>query len=349
MLYDKRSLDNISENVLESRGVKRKRERSTAAKKRRKTNAKRKQVSKNEKTKAPDVNSCLKELENDELCVTLYVPEMLKICSNIENDLLADPNYFDNQPNLSPQFRKRLFNWIYGVFRKYGLTQDTLFLSVNLFDRYLSKVEVHRSNLQKVGSCAFWMASKYHDISAMSASMLEELSDGAFKVAELLETETCMATTLEFRLFTPTCLTFLNRYLINVRNEKKYKLIQLASDYFAECLLLNVSFVGILPSLHAAISFYFAIYLCCANRWDDELQALTGYKSSQLYKYGHKIYETSFLQKGTPKNSCQIQKIRLRNNKLKSFISDKKIIDAMERLHGIQTADDNDENDENQV
>lgn len=45
------------------------------------------------------------------------------------------------------------------------LLQETLFLAVNVLDRYLSLQPVARGDLQLVGITALWLACKYEEVS----------------------------------------------------------------------------------------------------------------------------------------------------------------------------------------
>lgn len=62
--------------------------------------------------------------------------------------------------------RAILIDWLVEVHLKFKLVPETLYLTVNLIDRYLERVEVMRDKLQLVGVTAMLIASKYEEIYA---------------------------------------------------------------------------------------------------------------------------------------------------------------------------------------
>ena len=62
--------------------------------------------------------------------------------------------------------RAILIDWLVEVHLKFKLVPETLYLTVNLIDRYLEKVEVMREKLQLIGVTAMLIASKYEEIYA---------------------------------------------------------------------------------------------------------------------------------------------------------------------------------------
>ncbi|EEC47909.1 predicted protein, partial [Phaeodactylum tricornutum CCAP 1055/1] len=60
--------------------------------------------------------------------------------------------------------RSILVDWLVEVHTKFRLIPETLYLCVNIIDRYLSQVETVRKRLQLVGITAMLIASKYEEI-----------------------------------------------------------------------------------------------------------------------------------------------------------------------------------------
>ena len=57
--------------------------------------------------------------------------------------------------------RSVLVDWLVDVHLKAKLHTETLFLAVNILDRYLSETEVSRENLQLTGICALQVRTWY--------------------------------------------------------------------------------------------------------------------------------------------------------------------------------------------
>lgn len=73
------------------------------------------------------------------------------------------------------------------VHHKFELRDETLFLTVNLIDRFLEKQSVVRKKLQLVGLVALLLACKYEEVSVPVVDDLVFISDKAYTRKEVLE------------------------------------------------------------------------------------------------------------------------------------------------------------------
>ena len=69
-----------------------------------------------------------------------------------------------NQEDINEKMRTVLVDWLIEVHLKFKLLPETLYLTVNLIDRYLALESVSRKRLQLVGVTAMLIASKYEEI-----------------------------------------------------------------------------------------------------------------------------------------------------------------------------------------
>jgi G2/mitotic-specific cyclin-B, other len=69
-----------------------------------------------------------------------------------------------NQNSITASMRAMLVDWLVDIHSKFRCVPETLHLTVNIIDRYLSTVEVTRDILQLVGVTALFLASKYEEI-----------------------------------------------------------------------------------------------------------------------------------------------------------------------------------------
>ena len=75
---------------------------------------------------------------------------------------------------------------------------ETLFITVNIIDRYLSKEIVRLSKFQLLGITALWIASKFQEIYPPVMKDLVEFSDKLFDSQEILEMESKVLKTIQF-------------------------------------------------------------------------------------------------------------------------------------------------------
>jgi len=85
--------------------------------------------------------------------------------------------------------REILVDWLVEVHLKFKLLQETLYLTVNIIDRFLEKENVMRNKLQLVGVTAMLIASKYEEIYPPIVTDFVYITDNAYSKKEILEME----------------------------------------------------------------------------------------------------------------------------------------------------------------
>lgn len=73
-------------------------------------------------------------------------------------------DYIDTQPEINSKMRSILIDWLTDVHRKFELMPESLYLTINIVDRYLSMKTVPRRELQLVGISSMLIACKYEEI-----------------------------------------------------------------------------------------------------------------------------------------------------------------------------------------
>ena len=105
---------------------------------------------------------------------------------------------------------------------KFKLVPETLYLTVNLIDRYLTtEKKVSRPKLQLVGVTALLIASKYEEIYPPELRDLVYICDRACSKSEILEMEETILKTLDYSITIPSAHAFLVRYLKAAHADKK--------------------------------------------------------------------------------------------------------------------------------
>jgi cyclin B len=108
--------------------------------------------------------------------------------------------------------RAILVDWLIEVHFKFKLLPETLFLTINLIDRYLDKAPVHRTKLQLVGAASMLIASKYEEIYAPEVKDFVFITDKAYTKEEILKMEYSILSLLNFNVCTPSAYRFLERF-----------------------------------------------------------------------------------------------------------------------------------------
>lgn len=108
------------------------------------------------------VNIDAADAEN-ELAVVEYVEEIYKFYKLVEEENRVF-DYMLSQSHINEKMRMILVDWLVEVHNKFELLPETLYLAIDLVDRYLSRKVVSRRELQLVGIASMLLASKYEEI-----------------------------------------------------------------------------------------------------------------------------------------------------------------------------------------
>ncbi|XVF24351.1 hypothetical protein REPUB_Repub13aG0120400 [Reevesia pubescens] len=166
------------------------------------------------------------------------------------------------------------------VHDKFDLMGETLFLTVNLIDRFLSLQTVVRKKLQLVGLVATLLACKYEEVSVPVVGDLILISDKAYFRKEVLEMERLMLNTLQFNMSFPTPYVFMRRFLKATPSDKK---LELLSFFLIELALVEYEMLKFQPSVLAAAVIYTAqCSLYGLKQWSKACKWHSSYSEDQL-------------------------------------------------------------------
>ncbi|KAL7473367.1 hypothetical protein ACHAXS_013816 [Conticribra weissflogii] len=184
---------------------------------------------------------------NPLLC-TEYVTDLYQQFYHVETQTHPRP-YMDEQDDINSKMRAILVDWIVEVHMKFRLVPETLYLCVNIIDRYCSKVVVQRSKLQLIGVTALLVACKHEEIYPPEVRDCVYITDRAYDRQEVLDMEQSILRVLNWKISVPTAYPFLYRFLsiTEASNMTKH-----AAKYYLERTLQEHDFLYYRPSVVCA-------------------------------------------------------------------------------------------------
>lgn len=193
---------------------------------------------------------------------------------------MPNANYMAYQNDLEWKMRGILIDWLVQVHARFHLLPETLFLTINYIDRFLSAKTVSLQKLQLVGATALFLASKYEEIQCPSVAEIVYMVDNGYAADEVLKAERFMVGMLDFELGWPGPMSFLRRiskaddYDIDTRTIAKYIL---------ETMLMSHLFVACPPSFAAAIADYISRAILNKEEiWTDAHVYFSTYTEAQI-------------------------------------------------------------------
>ena len=227
--------------------------------------------------------------ENDPLCATEYVREMYGWFREREVITSTKPTYMEKQPHINSKMRSILVDWLVEVHLKFKLVPETLYLTVNIIDRYLDTERVSRPKLQLVGVTALLLASKYEEIYPPELRDLVYICDRAYSKGEILEMEETILKALSYKITLPSAHCFLVRFLKAAHADKK--MVQL-SCYVLDGCLQSFQLMNYLPSQLAAAAVYIARRSAGRNAWSPTLLKYAQYCEEDIIPVAKAVMES---------------------------------------------------------
>lgn len=216
-----------------------------------------------------------------------YAPDIYNKVRVTELEKRPSTNYMEKlQQDISPSMRGILIDWLVEVSEEYKLVPDTLYLTVNLIDRFLSTSLIQKHRLQLLGVTCMFIASKYEEMCAPRVEEFCFITDNTYTKEEVVKMEKEVLNLLRFQLSVPTTKTFLRRFIQAAQSSYKVPLAELEflANYLAELALVEYSFLQFLPSRVAASAVFLARWTLnhSEHPWTTTLEHFTNYKASEL-------------------------------------------------------------------
>lgn len=226
---------------------------------------------------------------DDPLAVAEYAQDMYNHFREQERITSPRPNYMDQQTQITAQMRSILIDWIVSVQVQFKLGPETLYLAVNIIDRYLCTSEVQRSKLQLVGATSLLIAAKYEEVYNCPRVLdIVLICDKLYPRQEIVQMETTILCALGFKISVPTAHAFLARYL--KAGHADAPIAQLAC-YILEGTLQNYSMLQYLPSQLACASIMIARHATNRNPWSPTLLKYTEYYEEEIIPIAKSILD----------------------------------------------------------
>ena len=92
------------------------------------------------------------------------IDDMYQVFYDLEDGSAPQHGYMDKQTDINPRMRSILVDWLVEVHHKFKLETITLWLCMNILDRYLELEVVKRCDLQLVGVTSLLIACKFEEI-----------------------------------------------------------------------------------------------------------------------------------------------------------------------------------------
>lgn len=177
--------------------------------------------------------------------------EVLQLLTDTsQTETLPDVNAIDIQTEIKWFMRPYLLDFLIESHAAFQLLPETLFLAVNLLDRYCSKRIVYKRHYQLVGCAALLIAAKYGDKKERVPSVreLRSMCCNLYDEEMFTQMERHVLQTIDWSIGHPTVDAFLQIALSEVAYDPE---VEHMTWYICEIALFHKEFVSTMPSVLA--------------------------------------------------------------------------------------------------
>ena len=169
----------------------------------------------------------------------------------------------DTQPEIRWHMRPDLVDFLVEIHFTFRLRPETLYLTLNIVDRYVSRRIVYTKHYQLVGCAALWIAAKFEDSKERVPTVqdLVHICREAYDEAAFIQMEGHVLATIQWTLGHPTAEAWLRFYCCGGTCIDDSK-VQHVARFLMEITLFYREFIKFTPSQIALASLILARYSC---------------------------------------------------------------------------------------
>lgn len=206
------------------------------------------------------------------------------------------PNMEKNNNKMILSYLKRFsfINLFITFQREFVLRQETLYLCVNLFDRYIQNLFLENKiseDLNIIALTCLFIASKYEEIYPPYLKEFLDVFKNKYNKKEIFSKEREILFSLDFKILIISPILLLKKFCLEEKreNEEIINLCFNGAQFFLELCIIEPKFCELKPSLQASICLYLSrkfLLACSISKvWTYNLSFKTNYSEIEIKKY----------------------------------------------------------------
>ncbi|KAF7339908.1 G1/S-specific cyclin CCN1 [Mycena venus] len=225
-----------------------------------------------------------------------YRDEIRGYMHDMERFTMSSIQSMDQQPEIRWHMRPCLVDFLVEIHFTFRLRPETLYLTLNIVDRYVSRRIVYIKHYQLVGCAALWIAAKFEDAKERVPTVqdLAQICRDTYDESAFIQMEGHVLSTIQWTLGHPTAEAWLRLMCVGpcVEDAK----VQHVARFLMEITLFYREFVKFSPSSIALAALTLARFLCGKARrmWEEteECFDIVDYLDTRLAKHVNDLSET---------------------------------------------------------
>ncbi|KAF8078450.1 cyclin [Lyophyllum atratum] len=225
-----------------------------------------------------------------------YRDEIQYYMHDMERFTMCSAQSMDQQPEIRWHMRPCLVDFLVEIHFTFRLRPETLYLTLNIVDRYVSRRIVYIKHYQLVGCAALWIAAKFEDAKERVPTVqdLAQICRETYEESAFIQMEGHVLSTIQWTLGHPTAEAWLRLMCCGpIMEDPK---VQHVARFLMEITLFYREFVTYTPSSIALAALTLARFLCGKPRrvWEETEECLevVEFLDIRLAKHVNDLSET---------------------------------------------------------
>jgi len=225
-----------------------------------------------------------------------YRDDIRQYMYEMERCTMSSAQSMDQQPEIRWHMRPCLVDFLVEIHFTFRLRPETLYLTLNIIDRYVSRRIVYVKHYQLVGCAALWIAAKFEDAKERVPTVqdLAQICRDTYDESAFIQMEGHVLSTIQWTLGHPTAEAWLRVMCCGALPEEPK--VQHVARFLMEITLFHREFVTYVPSSIALASLTLARFLCGRPRRmfeeTDECLQVVDLLDARLSKHVNDLSET---------------------------------------------------------
>ena len=153
--------------------------------------------------------------QNNSQYLEEYVQDIIKNINFTESLNILDYStnhvfHLQDIQYINQRMRKQIIESIVYQAFLWKLNSDSIFLMVNIMDRYIHKTKIKNKEYELIGLASFFIATKYEDIYAPDAELLTKIFSYKYHYQDILDKESQILQSLDYNLLYTSSYKILN-------------------------------------------------------------------------------------------------------------------------------------------
>ena len=177
------------------------------------------------------------------------------LLSEEDRGTIPNPDYqkIISQKEINEHMRSILIDWLVDVHYKFGFTDETLYMTVLIIDRYISYKPIQKAKFQLLGITALLLSCKHEEIVLPKIEDFIYITDNAYKKTDVFDMENDILDVLNFSLLFPSPIKFYEYLALKFNFDKKKFL---TGKYLMDSFMVDLKYVKYRASVIAAACVY---------------------------------------------------------------------------------------------